>query len=206
MIHFGLLAVFFRSFRFSAEDFARSSRLPCRLSPATVKACGLYLSPRRARLRGYAETRPPRCLCWLQGWAFAAAGAAVAAAPACYRLHPRKVVRSASHAARRPCVGLLRAFYHSPRERSSRGRGERGLRGPRGHGETGRTPAAGLLGLRAARALAPRRGCSCGLFVLRPAAVRALGSGSLLRRFARAPISRQLARATLNRALPCRPQ
>lgn len=192
-------------------DFSGSQRrisadfCPCARS--IPRNTGAYLSPRRARLRGYAETRPPRCLCWLMGCAFAAAGAAVAAAPACFARSLSEVVRPASRAVRRPCVGLLRAFYHSPRKRSLRGRRERGLRGLRENGENGGNARGGPAWTAGGKGAGPKARlvvrAVCASSCRRPRSwFSALSCGGLPAR----PDSRQLARATLNRALPCRHQ
>lgn len=80
------------------------------------------MSP-RLRLRGSKESRPPRCLCLVTAWP----------SPRRVRRKPRLrpeiavpflgPVRPLRCSVRRASVGLCRAFYHSPRERSSRGRG-----------------------------------------------------------------------------------
>lgn len=96
--------------------------------PGNVSPRAGYISP-RLRLRGSVESRPPRCLCAVTAWP----------SPRRVRRKPRLrpvvavpflgPVRPLPGSVRRASVGLLRAFYHSPRERSSRGRGERGERG-----------------------------------------------------------------------------
>ena len=154
-----------------------SGRLPCRAAAVHRAMSGVYFSPRPDGLRGYRESRPPRCWWSITALAFAAAGAAVAAAPALSRRSP---YRAPCVRCRAASAGLLLA-YSAPfiivRAKDRRADEENG--GTRERGNAGTAAAGGAVPVPAAPpgiprpcgAVSPRLcgvGCLSGLRFARP--------------------------------------